>query len=158
MSMWNQSASLSLTIWISDFKLEKSAESIEGAISWLPILGFFINKQLKIYVGNTFYRIVFSVVSFGGTFVALFLFLNAHFTSQEVLSNKYEIIEKSSVQGRKYHRSERRPIVYINVNGLKKGFEYPYLMTNEVDEAKYLIISTAKGLFGFDIIISEELE
>jgi len=125
----------------------------------IGLVGLFIfNKQLKIYVGNTFYRIVFSVVSFGGTFVALFLFLNAHFVSQEVLSNKYEIIEKSSLPGSKHHRSERKPTVYINLNGLKKEVVYPYSMTNEVDEAKYLIISRAKGLFGFDIIISKELE
>jgi len=125
-------------------------------IGTLGLLVF--NKQLKVYAGNFFYRVVFSVVSFGGTFVALFLFLNLEYASEQISLEKYEILEKSSLPGSKHHRSERKPTVYIMLDGLKKEIVYPYSMTTKVDEAQYLMIKKSEGLFGFDVIRSKKLE
>lgn len=125
----------------------------------IGIAGLIIfNKRLKTHYNSLFYRIIFSVVSFGGTFVALFLFLNYNIASKEVESEKYEIIEKSSIAGSKYNRSERKPTVYIIMNDIKKEIVYPYSKTLEVEQSKYLIINKSKGLFGFDTIRSKELE
>lgn len=123
------------------------------------IIGLILfNSKLKLHMSSLFQRIVLSIVTFGGITVFLFLFLNYQFASKTVTNNKYKIIEKSSLPGRKHHRSERSPTVYIMENNIKKEIVYPYSKTQEVENASYLVIEKSKGLFGFDIIKNKKLE
>lgn len=125
-------------------------------IGFIGLVAF--NKKIQSYASSWFSKIIYSIVTFGGISIMLFLFLNFQFASKEIKTNKYKIIEKSSLNESKNNRSNRKLAVYIILNGIKKEIVYPHSKAEMVNNAKYLTIEKSKGLFGFDIIRNKKLE
>ena len=82
---------------------------------------------------------------------------NYYLSDSSTKFDEYEIIERRSKSGRKYHRSERKPVFTISINGKEKEFEYSHEYYQDMDAYKSISLETAKGLWGFTIIKSRTI-
>jgi hypothetical protein len=98
-----------------------------------------------------------SAIILGGFLGFLFLAINFYFA--ESLTNKmdYKIIERHSVSGRKYNRSERKPVFTILFNNKEKEIKYNHSYFKAMNNFKTITIESAKGFFGFDVIVTKTL-
>jgi hypothetical protein len=75
------------------------------------IISFFNKDFLKINfeIQSLFYRFIFNIVAFGGITSYTFMALNYYSPDTYIRENKFQIINKTSMYGSKYHRNERKP-------------------------------------------------
>jgi len=99
-----------------------------------------------------FTGIIQFVISYGFIFCSIFLTTNYYFRDKNLTIKKYLIVERTTFQGRKYHRNERRPAFYIKYKGVKKELEFSHKYFNDMNSYKTVELETYKGYFGFDII------
>lgn len=104
-----------------------------------------------------FYSFVQKSIIAGGIIGLLFLSVNYFFNNEIIQNNEYKIIERTSSRGRKYHRSERKPIFTVLIKERKKDFEFSNKFYEEMNEYNTITIETKKGFFGFDIITNRIL-
>ncbi len=109
--------------------------------------------------GNLSYIFAYSqnVVFYGGLIGLSFLSLNFYLSKGEINNKKYNIIDRYSVQGRKYHRSERKPVFTIIFNNKEKDIKYSHSYFKEMNEFKSISIESQEGFFGFEVIKDKKL-
>lgn len=93
-----------------------------------------------------------------GTFVVtVFLGSNYYLSGSSVKTLDYEIIDRHSVSGGKYHRSERKPVFIVRIDGKEKEFEYSHTYYADMDSYQSISLKTTKGFWGFDVIKGRQL-
>jgi len=90
--------------------------------------------------------IIGSVVTFS------FMAINYYGADPNFTSERFEILEKSSLPGSKGHRNERLPTALINYHGLNKEIVFKYRDTERFRNATYVILYVKRGLLGYDIL------
>jgi hypothetical protein len=94
----------------------------------------------------------------GGILVFLFMATNFYFADKNITTRRFEIIRIDSLPGSKGHRSERKPYVVINYDGMEKELIFTYSETEQVKIAKFVTLEVKKGLLGFDVLENYEVE
>jgi hypothetical protein len=120
------------------------------------IISFFNKDFLKINfeIQSLFYRFIFNIVTFGGITSYTFMALNYYSPDTYIRENKFQIINKTSISGSKYHRNERKPLVSINYFGKEKELIFSYEETKRINDSDSIILHTKKGNLGYDIIVN----
>jgi hypothetical protein len=94
-----------------------------------------------------------------GAFI-LFAFMasNLYFADNKIENKTFDIIRTGSLPGSKGHRSERKPYVMINYEGMEKQLIFSYPETDKINSAKKVNLTVKRGLWGFDILEKYETE
>lgn len=106
---------------------------------------------------NYFLSFCNSAIILGGFVGLLFLATNFYFVESLTSKKDYKIIERHSVSGRKYHRSERKPVFTILFNNKEKEIKYNHSYFKAMNDFKTVTIESAKGFFGFEVIVTKTL-
>jgi hypothetical protein len=94
-----------------------------------------------------------------GAFI-LFAFMasNLYFADNQIKNKTFDIISTGSLPGSKGHRSERKPYVMINYEGMEKQLIFSFPETERINSAKKVNLTVKRGLWGFDILEKYETE
>lgn len=111
-------------------------------------------KDWKLY----FFAFMQNIVSWGFIACSTLVLSNYYFSGSEIIEEKYEIIETSSMTGSKGNRSKRKPLVRINYKGKIKELVFSNRAYDELEEYKYVNIGVKKGFLNWDIIENQKLE
>ena len=93
----------------------------------------------------------------GSIVLSLLLSINYYSADSETMTKEYEIIEKHTVKGPKYHRDERRPVFTILFEGKKLELKYDHKYLNKMDSYRTITLGTSEGFFGYKIIVNRTL-
>jgi hypothetical protein len=98
-----------------------------------------------------------SIVTFG------FMAINYYGASPEIISERFEILKKSSLPGSKHHRKERSPTARIDYHGLSKEIVFEYGDTERFKKATYVALYVKRGFLGYDVldyydVVDEEIK
>lgn len=107
--------------------------------------------------GNLFVAIMHNTVSWGFTVCSIFMLSNYYLANSKKQIRTFQIEETSSMPGRKYHREKRKPLIRINFDGEIKELVFSSAYFDEIEKYKDVTLVTQKGLFGFDIILEQNL-
>ncbi|GCC51598.1 hypothetical protein SanaruYs_18240 [Chryseotalea sanaruensis] len=77
---------------------------------------------------------------------------NYYFADTELKIEGFEIKSKSSLPGRRMHRSARKPTIQIKYYGLNKELVFKNSETEKVERAEKVILTIRKGLYGYEIL------
>lgn len=122
----------------------------------LHILTF---RKIKYLYPETKHYQYFTYCLFSGGAFACYLFMAANYyiLDSDIKYYSFTIKEKSSMPGGKGHRDERQPLVRVDWMETEKEFVFAYSDRFKVEQAKSIIISVRKGLFGYDVVCSRNL-
>ena len=98
-----------------------------------------------------------SAIVLGGLVGLLFLAMNYYFADSFITKKDYKILDRYSVSGRKYHRSERKPVFTIEFNNKEKNIKYSHSYFSEMNKFQSITIESQKGFFGYEIIKNKNL-
>ena len=87
-----------------------------------------------------------------------FMATNYYFADNQTIDKRFEILKKGSLADSKGNRDKRKPYVEIDYNGFEKQIVFKYPDTEKIDSAKYVNLTVKKGLLGFDILESYDVE
>ena len=108
-------------------------------------------------IGLYFYSSMHYICGFGFIACATFMLTNYYMADSEPIKETYEIVERSSLPGRKYHRDERKPTFDINYNGKIKELVFPHKYYEKMEFYSNVELEVRKGYFGFDILENKKL-
>jgi hypothetical protein len=108
-------------------------------------------------IGLYFYSSIHYICGFGFITCSLFMLTNYYMADSEPVKETYEIVERSSLPGRKYHRDERKPTFDINYNGKIKELVFPHKYYEKMEFYSTVELEVRKGYFGFDILENKKL-
>ena len=111
-------------------------------------------KGWKLY----FFNFTQNILSWGFIACSILVLSNFYLSEGEIVEEKYEIIETSSMTGSKRNRSKRKPLVRIEYKGKMKELVFSNRFYNELEEYNYVNIGVKKGFFNWDKIVTQELE
>ncbi len=144
---------------IIDFTLPLLIVLIVGLITTPFALNDF--QELFNYTNKSslyFWAFFQSTVSWGFIFCSIVMFSNYYLASTDIKTKTYEIVDRSSLPGRKYHREERKPTFEIDYNGKKKELVFSHKFYNKMDFYKTVDLEIKEGFLGFDILINQKLK
>lgn len=133
-------------------------EILIGIILIVGIVSFLIDfkSYKKTYkysgIGLYFYSSMYYICGFGFIACSIFMLTNFYMADSEPIKETYEIVERSSLPGRKYHRDERKPTFGINYNGKIKELVFPHKYYEKMEFYTKVELEVRKGYFGFDIL------
>ncbi|MCL7754375.1 hypothetical protein [Polaribacter sp. Z022] len=136
---------------------------ILGVILVSGLIGFFYDYKRYVFTykleGYLSYILSFlqNALFLGGLIGLLFLSINFFLPDHTKTKKEYKIIDRYSVRGRKYHRSERKPVFIIEFNKKEKNIQYSHSYLKEMDSFKSITIESQIGFFGFEIIKNKTL-
>jgi len=93
-----------------------------------------------------------STVSWGFLTCSVFMFTNYYMASKESNKQMFDIVERSSMSGRKYHREERKPTFSIMYNGKLKKLVFDHKFYEKINTYQSIELEIRKGYFGFDVL------
>ena len=134
-----------------------------GIILVVGIIAFLIDFKNygKTYkysgIGLYFYSLMHYICGFGFMACSIFMLTNFYMAESEPIKETYEIVERSSLPGRKYHRDERKPTFDINYNGNIKELVFPHKYYEKMEFYTKVELEVRKGYFGFDILENKKL-
>jgi len=138
--------------------------AIIGSIFVLSgIIGSYVDhkRYFFTYKFDDWYGYVVTFFYYGlciGMFVStVFLGSNYYLSGESLKSNDYEIIDRHSVSGGKYHRDEKKPVFIVRIDGREKEFEYSHKYYADMESYKSISLNTAKGLWGFTVLKGRRL-
>ena len=108
-------------------------------------------------IGLYFYSLMHYICGFGFIACSIFMLTNYYMADLEPIKETYEIVGRSSLPGRKYHRDERKPTFDINYNGKIKELVFPHKYYEEMESYSIVELEVRKGYFGFDILENRKL-
>ncbi len=120
-----------------------------GFISFIISKNHF--KHMYSFNGN-FYPLIQNICSWGFIFCYLFMASNFYLSENKITEYQFQIKEKSSMPGRKYHRNERQPLVRIDYFNFEKELVFRFTDTDIVMKADSVNLKIKKGGLGFDIL------
>lgn len=126
--------------------------------TWKTWLNY--KKYISIYKkegGNLFFAIIQYTVVWGFSLCSIFMISNYYLANSKKQIKNFTIEERSSLPGRKGNRGNRKPTFIINYEGLKKELVFSSSYYSKIDEYTKVTLLTQNGLFGFDIILEQNL-
>ena len=108
-------------------------------------------------IGLYFYSSMHYLCGFGFMVCSIFMSTNYYFANKIPVKETFEIIERSSLPGRKYHRDERKPTFRINYDGKIKELVFNHKDYEKMDFFTNVELEVRKGYFGFDILENKKL-
>ncbi len=99
-----------------------------------------------------FYAVFQYVFSYGFIACSIFILLNFYLAKEIKVTKLYKIISRSSLPGRKYHRTERKPTFIIYYNGFRKELVFSNDYYEKMNFYNKIDFEVQKGFLGFDII------
>ncbi len=111
-------------------------------------------KGWKLY----FFNFMQNILSWGFIACSILVLSNFYLSEGEIVEEKYEIVETSSMPGSKRNRSKRKPLVRIEYKGKMKELVFSNRFYNELEEYNFVNIGVKKGFLNWDIIVTQELE
>lgn len=108
-------------------------------------------------IGLYFYSSMQYIFGFGFLACSVFMLTNFYLADTKPVKETYEIVERSSLPGRKYHRDERKPTFDINYNGKIKELVFSHKYYEKMDFYTSVELEVRKGYFGFDILENKKL-
>lgn len=136
---------------------------------WIPltiigVIGAYTTwRNFKNYIaaypveGTLFFASIQNTVAWGFTICSLFMLSNYYLANSKSRTRTFNIEDRDSMVGRKYHRDERKPLIIINYDGQYKELVFSSQHFTKLDEYKQVTLVTKNGLFGFDIIVDQHL-
>ncbi|WP_282124724.1 hypothetical protein [Algibacter mikhailovii] len=115
---------------------------------------FSYSKKSSLY----FWTFIQSTFSWGFIFCSIFMFSNYYLASTDIKTESYIINDRSSLPGRKYHRSERKPTFKIDYNGKEKELVFSHKYYSKMNFYKTVDLEIKKGFLGYDILITQKLK
>ena len=115
---------------------------------------FKYDKKSSLY----FWTFIQSTVSWGFLVCSIFMFTNYYLASEESNSETFEIIERSSMTGRKYHRDERKPTFKILYNGKLKELVFNHEYYEKMESYENVELIVKKGFLGYDLLVDQKLK
>ncbi len=107
--------------------------------------------RLYIYAGLQY------IMSYGFLACSFFMILNYSFAADTVSYERHQIVDRSSISGGKYNRSQRQPTFDIMLNGKEKQLVFPHAFYPNREQYTHVEMEVRKGLFGFDILQNKKL-
>ncbi|MGV6830093.1 MAG: hypothetical protein ACWA5P_00845 [bacterium] len=104
-----------------------------------------------------FYSAIHYVCGIGFIVCALFMLTNFYLADKSAIKESYEIVDRDSLPGRKYHRNERKPTFSIDYNGTLKELVFPHSYYDKMDDYSTVELEVRKGFFGYDILVNKTL-
>ena len=109
-------------------------------------------------IGLYFYSGMQYLLSYGFIVCSIFMLTNYYFADKTTVKETFEIIERSSLPGRKYRRDERQPTFRINYDGKIKELVFNHEYYEKMDFFTKVELEVRKGYFGFDILENKKLK
>ncbi len=109
-------------------------------------------------IGLYLYSSMHYVCGFGFIVCSIFMLTNYYFAEETAIFEKFEIVDRSSLSGRKYHRDERKPTFKINYDGKLKELIFPHKYYKRMTFYTDVVLEVRKGYFGFDILENKKLD
>jgi hypothetical protein len=98
------------------------------------------------------------IFGFGFIACSIFMLTNFYLADETPVKQTYEIMDRSSLSGRKYHLDERKPTFDINYNGKIKELVFPHKYYENMEFYSNVELEIWKGYFGFDILKNKTLK
>ena len=115
---------------------------------------FGYSKKSTLY----FWTFIQSSVSWGFLAASIFMFTNYYLASGESHKQTYQIVERSSLAGRKNHRREHKPTFRILYQGKLKELVFPTLYYRDRESYQNVELTIKEGFLGYDILIEKRLK
>ena len=115
---------------------------------------FGYNRKSTLY----FWTFIQSTVSWGFLACSIFMFLNYYLASKNFEKETFEIVERSSLPGRKHHRYERKPTFKIIYKDNLKELVFTHKYYDKMDSYQNIELLVKEGFFGFDILIDQRVK
>lgn len=96
-------------------------------------------------------------MSWGFLLSTLLLAVNKHFASEQVAITKHPIISKTTMIGHPRGKENEQPLIRIDYFGTTKELVFSKEYLSQMNLAKFAVISTSEGFFGFRIIQHQAL-
>ena len=108
-------------------------------------------------IGLYFYSSMHYICGFGFLACSVFMLTNFYLADTKPVKETYEIVERSSLPGRKHYRDERKPTFDINYKGKIKELVFPHKYYEKMEFYTSVELEVRKGYFGFDILENKKL-
>lgn len=98
------------------------------------------------------------IIGFGFIACSMFMLTNYYFADQNVKTESYEIVDRTSIRGTTKGRiGEEQPVFTINYKGENKELVFKNEFYEKMNFYKTVQFETRKGLFGFEILENKKL-
>ena len=104
-----------------------------------------------------FWTFIQSTVSWGFLACSIFMFTNYYLASDEAKKQTFEIVERSSMTGRKHHRDERKPTFKIMYKGVLKELVFNHKFYDKMESYRNVELIVKKGFLGYDLLVDQKL-
>ena len=124
------------------------------------LITFFVNgRRYKItyLINSNIFPFLQNTMSWGLMICYIFLALNYYLPNNNHKEYKFIIKKKSSMPGSNKNINQRQPLVCFDYFNFEKELVFTYSNTDKVNKADSVIIKVQKGLFGFDILESYDV-
>ncbi len=108
-------------------------------------------------VGLYLYAAAHYLCGFGFIACSIFTLSNYYFADKTAIKETYEIVERTSLLGSKYHRDEMQPAFKIKYKEKLKQLVFPHKYYENMALYKSVELEVRKGFFGFDILVDKKL-
>lgn len=105
-----------------------------------------------------FWTFIQSIVSWGFIVCSIFMFSNYYLASKESTLQSFDIIERSSMAGGKYHREKRKPTFKILYKGELKQLVFNSKYYDKMESYQSVELIVKKGFLGFDLLVNQKLK
>ena len=110
-------------------------------------------------IGLYFYSWMHYLIGFGFIFCSIFMLTNFYFADQNVKTESYEIVDRSSIRGTTKGRiGKEQPVFTINYKGKRKELVFKNQFYEKMNFYKTVEFEIRKGFFGFDILENKKLK
>lgn len=127
---------------------------ISFAIDFRNYVRTFTVSGIYLYIYST----VFYIVGCGFIACSIFMISNYHLADGYTSSKSYEILDKSSLPGRRRHRAKKQLLVKIKYENEIKEMVFNNYHYIRRDKFKTVELDIRNGLFGFDVFYGTELK
>jgi hypothetical protein len=123
-----------------------------GSIPAFLMIFFLLKPSYKII------WILLTSIAIGGSALYFsFLYLNATYCDNKILTNDFNILRKGTLAAGKGSGACRTPFIIVDFNGSEKQLVFYCDYKEIVDVSSKVRIGYSRGLFGFDVIKSRIL-
>ncbi|MGC6431964.1 MAG: hypothetical protein ACON5F_13040 [Jejuia sp.] len=107
--------------------------------------------------GLYLYSSMHYIVGFGFIACSVFMLTNYYLADKDSIKETYDIVDKSSMSGSRYHRTEYQPLIRINYKREIKELVFSHKYYDKMEFYETVELEVRKGYFGFDILESQKI-
>jgi hypothetical protein len=132
--------------------------TVVGIVSFL--MDFKNYKRTYEYsgIGLYLYSWMHYLIGFGFIVCSIFMLMNFYLADQNVKTESYEIVDRTSIRGTTKSRiGEEQPVFRINYKGKNKELVFKNEFYEKMNFYKTVEFEIRNGFFGFDILENKKL-